>query len=87
MRGTPTAEDYAKLEQITGLNSGVVGIGELNPTLANRIINSGRQMVYPNGNLIDDPYIMNRMPYNKVFYDPASPVEQQYLISHGINLD
>lgn len=53
--------------------------------LINADVNEYRY-IYPNGHVIDDPLKagielrkLNNMKYNKVFYDPASPAEVNYI--------
>ena len=91
-RGTPTIKDYRKIEEDTGLDAGVVDIKDLNPELVDKIANSKGYFTYPNGEVTSsyhypqaysDKAVLNRMPYNKVFYDPASPVEEQWAIKNG----
>ena len=91
-RGTPTIKDYRKIEEDTGLDAGVVDIKNLNPELVDKIANSKGYFTYPNGRVTssyhyprtyNDKAVLNRMPYNKVFYDPASPVEEQWAIKNG----
>ena len=91
-RGTPTIKDYRKIEEDTGLDAGVVDIKDLNPELVDKIANSKGYFTYPNGKVTssyhypqayNDKAVLNRMPYNKVFYDPASPVEEQWAIKNG----
>lgn len=82
-RGTPTIKDYRKIEEDTGLDAGVVDIKVLNPELVDKIANSKGYFTYPNGKVTSDKAVLNRMPYNKVFYDPASPVEDQWRIKNG----
>lgn len=75
--------DYRKIEEDTGLDAGVVDIKVLNPELVDKIANSKGYFTYPNGKVTSDKAVLNRMPYNKVFYDPASPVEDQWRIKNG----
>lgn len=84
--------DYRKIEEDTGLDAGVVDIKVLNPELVDKIANSKGYFTYPNGKVTssyhypqayNDKAVLNRMPYNKVFYDPASPVEEQWAIKNG----
>ena len=91
-RGTPTIKDYRKIEEDTGLDAGVVDIKDLNPELVDKIANSKGYFTYPNGEVTSsyhypqaysDKAVLNRMPYNKVFYDPVSPVEEQWAIKNG----
>lgn len=52
---------------------------------------SSLDFVYPNGRIIKpssttvskETRLLNSMPYNKVFYDPASPVEHNWAIKNG----
>lgn len=94
-RGTPTIKDYRKIEKDTGLDAGVVDIKDLNPELVDKIANSKGYFTYPNGEVTSsyhypqaysDKAVLNRMPYNKVFYDPASPVEEQWAIKNGLKI-
>lgn len=73
--------DYRKIEEDTGLDAGVVDIKDLNPELVDKIANSKGYFTYPNGKVTSSYHY--RMPYNKVFYDPASPVEEQWAIKNG----
>ena len=91
-RGTPTIKDYRKIEEDTGLDAGVVDIKDLNPELVDKIANSKGYFTYPNGKVTSsyhypqaysDKAVLNSMPYNKVFYDPKSPVEEQWAIKNG----
>ena len=84
--------DYRKIEEDTGLDAGVVDIKDINPELVDKIANSKGYFTYPNGEVTSsyhypqaysDKAVLNRMPYNKVFYDPASPVEEQWAIKNG----
>ena len=55
---------------------------------------AGAEVPYPNGRVIDSDYfypqtnseknVLNRAPYNKVFYDPATAAEWDYKELHGI---
>ncbi|OKZ07535.1 MAG: hypothetical protein BHV75_15545 [Bacteroides oleiciplenus] len=93
-RGTPTVYDYAKLERSTGLDAGVIGIDEMNPQIVDYYMNAGAEVPYPNGRVIDYDYfypqinseknVLNRAPYNKVFYDPTTTAEWDYKELHGI---
>ena len=93
-RGTPTVYDYAKLERSTGLDAGVIGIDEMNPQIVDYYMNAGAEVPYPNGRVIDYDYfypqinseknVLNRTPYNKVFYDPTTTAEWDYKELHGI---
>lgn len=93
-RGTPTVYDYAKLERSTGLDAGVIGIDEMNPQIVDYYMYVGAEVPYPNGRIIDSDYfypqtnseknVLNRAPYNKVFYDPATAAEWDYKELHGI---
>lgn len=83
--------DYRKIEEDTGLDAGVVDIKDLNPELVDKIANSKGYFTYPNGKVTrsyhypqaySDKAVLNRMPYNKVFYDHASPVEEQWAIKN-----
>lgn len=93
-RGTPTVYDYAKLERSTGLDAGVISIDEMNPQIVDYYMYAGAEVPYPNGRVIDSDYfypqtnseknVLNRAPYNKVFYDPATAAEWDYKELHGI---
>lgn len=93
-RGTPIVYDYAKLERSTGLDAGVIGIDEMNPQIVDYYMNAGAEVPYPNGRVIDYDYfypqinseknVLNRTPYNKVFYDPTTTAEWDYKELHGI---
>lgn len=92
LRGTPSIEDYMYLDKLYGLESGTIGINELNPFIIKQIFKPGQTIRYPNGRSLDQNYfyrqintekdILEKAPYNKVFYDPASPVEYNY--KHGL---
>lgn len=94
-RGTPTIEDYDYLEKLYGLDAGIIGISELNPKRIEAIFKPGMIIRYPNGRELDQNYfyprinsekhLLEKAPYNKVFYDPASTVESDWAIQHGIN--
>ena len=87
-------DDYAKLERSTGLDAGVIGIDEMNPQIVDYYMNAGAEVPYPNGRVIDYDYfypqinseknVLNRTPYNKVFYDPTATAEWDYKELHGI---
>ena len=57
-------------------------------------MNAGAEVPYPNGRVIDYDYfypqinseknVLNRAPYNKVFYDPTTTAEWDYKELHGI---
>lgn len=57
-------------------------------------MNAGAEVPYPNGRVIDYDYfypqinseknVLNRTPYNKVFYDPTATAEWDYKELHGI---
>ena len=93
-RGTPTVYDYAKLERSIGLDAGVISIDEMNPQIVDYYMYAGAEVPYPNGRVIDSDYfypqtnseknVLNRAPYNKVFYDPATAAEWDYKELHGI---
>lgn len=85
-RGTPTLSDFRLLEKMTGLKSGVTSVSEYNEAIdaINRMSQGvAEQYVYPNGRAVgwninginNELTMLRQLPYNNVFYDPASHVE------------
>jgi hypothetical protein len=91
--GTPKLKDVRLLEEITGLKSGVSkldnnaikiindakGFNKLSLNEAEQVMNQ----TYPNGrgvNFVNDRevYITGELPYNNLFYDPATYAEAKY---------
>lgn len=92
--GTPKLKDVRLLEELTGLKSGVSkldknaikiindakGFDKLSLNEAEQIMNQ----TYPNGrgvNFVNDreAYITSELPYNSLFYDPATHAEVNYV--------
>lgn len=92
--GTPKFKDVRLLEELTGLKSGVSkldknaikiindakGFNRLSLNEAEQIMNQ----TYPNGrgvNFINDreAYVTSELPYNNLFYDPATHAEANYV--------
>ena len=92
--GTPKLKDVRLLEELTGLKSGVSkldknaikiindakGFNRLSLNEAEQIMNQ----TYPNGrgvNFINDreAYVTSELPYNNLFYDPATHAEANYV--------
>lgn len=86
--GTPTLDDYRLLEQQTGLSAGVEDISGLKKFITElKTAQDGSILKYPNGrpvikaggtyrNKLESELLnIQKMPYNKVFYDPATHAE------------
>lgn len=94
LRGTPTLKDAKALEQYTGLNAGVADVSlsipfkERAEAIMRNPFKNYELPKYPNGREFD-PSKHNKMPstlnspYNKLFYDPASDIEQQLGLTIG----
>lgn len=97
-RGTPTLSDFRLLEKMTGLKSGVTSGSEYNEAI-NAInhmlhdqVGAAKQYVYPNGRAVDwsinginnQLTMLRQLPYNNVFYDPASHVEFNWRHATGL---
>ena len=88
--GTPTLEDYRLLEQQTGLSAGVEDISGLKKFITQlKTAPDGSIFKYPNGRpvkvgdaykykLRDELLHMQKIPYNKVFYDPTTHAEDLF---------
>ena len=99
LRGTPTLSDFRLLEKMTGLKSGVTSVSEYNKAIdaISRMLHDqvgvAKQYVYPNGRAVDwsinginwQLKNLKQLPYNNVFYDPASYVESNW--RHAIGLE
>ena len=99
LRGTPTLSDFRLLEKMTGLKSGVTSVSEYNKAIdaINHMLHDqvgvAKQYVYPNGRAVGwninginwQLKNLKQLPYNNVFYDPASPVEYNW--RHAIGLE
>lgn len=91
-RGVPTYADALKLEQRTGLKAGVAPISEKtnfdawHKSLHSATIEDLHPYVYPNGNEQDpvstlmgtDGSNIDSTPYNNLWYQYASPVEENW---------
>ena len=92
--GTPKLKDVRLLEKITGLKSGVSKLDNNAIKIINSAkgfdklsLNEAEQVMkqmYPNGrgvNFINDreSYITSELPYNNLFYDPATHAEANYI--------
>lgn len=92
--GTPKFKDVRLLEKMTGLKSGVSKLDKNAMKIINDAkgfdklpLNEAEQVMkqtYPNGrgvNFINDreSYITSELPYNSLFYDPATHAEVNYV--------
>ena len=92
--GTPKLKDVRLLEELTGLKSGVTKLDKNAMKIINDAkgfdklsLNEAEQVMkqtYPNGrgvNFINDreSYITSELPYNSLFYDPATHAEVNYV--------
>lgn len=92
--GTPKLKDVRLLEELTGLKSGVSKLDKNAMKIINDAkgfdklpLNEAEQVMkqtYPNGrgvNFINDreSYITSELPYNSLFYDPATHAEADYV--------
>ena len=92
--GTPKLKDVRLLEKMTGLKSGVSKLDKNAMKIINDAkgfdklpLNEAEQVMkqtYPNGrgvNFINDreSYITSELPYNSLFYDPATHAEVNYV--------
>ena len=92
--GTPKLKDVRLLEELTGLKSGVSKLDKNAMKIINDAkgfdklpLNEAEQVMkqtYPNGrgvNFINDreSYITSELPYNSLFYDPATHAEVNYV--------
>lgn len=92
--GTPKLKDVRLLEELTGLKSGVSKLDKNAMKIINDAkgfdklpLNEAEQVMkqtYPNGrgvNFINDreSYITSELPYNSLFYDPATHAEANYV--------
>lgn len=92
--GTPKLKDVQLLEEMTGLKSGVSKLDKNAIKIINDAkgfdklsLNEAEQVMkqtYPNGrgvNFINDreSYITSELPYNSLFYDPATHAEVNYV--------
>lgn len=92
--GTPKFKDVQLLEKMTGLKSGVSKLDKNAMKIINDAkgfdklpLNEAEQVMkqtYPNGrgvNFINDreSYITSELPYNSLFYDPATHAEVNYV--------
>lgn len=92
--GTPKFKDVRLLEKMTGLKSGVSKLDKNAMKIINDAkgfdklpLNEAEQVMkqtYPNGrgvNFINDreSYITSELPYNSLFYDPATHAEADYV--------
>lgn len=92
--GTPKLKDVRLLEELTGLKSGVTKLDKNAMKIINDAkgfdklsLNEAEQVMkqtYPNGrgvNFINDreSYITSELPYNSLFYDPATHAEANYV--------
>lgn len=92
--GTPKLKDVRLLEELTGLKSGVTKLDKNAMKIINDAkgfdklsLNEAEQVMkqtYPNGrgvNFINDreSYITSELPYNGLFYDPATHAEANYV--------
>ena len=92
--GTPKFKDVRLLEKLTGLKSGVSKLDKNAMKIINDAkgfdklsLNEAEQVMkqtYPNGrgvNFINDreSYITSELPYNSLFYDPATHAEADYV--------
>lgn len=91
--GTPKLKDVRLLEEMTGLKSGVSKLNNNAIKIINDAkgfdklsLNEAEQVMkqtYPNGrgvNFVNDreAYITGELPYNNLFYDPATYAEAKY---------
>lgn len=91
--GTPKFKDVQLLEKMTGLKSGVSKLNSDAIKIINDAkgfdklsLNEAEQVmkqIYPNGrnvNFVNDreAYITGELPYNNLFYDPATYAESKY---------
>lgn len=97
-RGTPTLSDFRLLEKMTGLKSGVTSVSEYDKAIdaINHMLHDqvgvAKQYVYPNGRTVGwginginwQLKNLKQLPYNNVFYDPASPVEFNWRHAMGL---
>ena len=93
--GKPKLKDYKLLEDVTKLKAGVVDINEgknilnINKNFSSLSLNDAKKytdMIYPNGrdiNFLKDKFTLKH-PYNNVFYDPATPAEDNYIRNVGL---
>lgn len=92
--GTPKFKDVRLLEKMTGLKSGVSklnnnaikiindakGFDKLPLKEAKQVMNK----TYPNGRVVNftndrEAYVTSQLPYNNLFYDPATYAESKYV--------
>ena len=92
--GTPKLKDVRLLEEMTGLKSGVSklnnnaikiindakGFDKLSLNEAEQVMNQ----TYPNGRSVNftndrETYVTSQLPYNKLFYDPTTYAESNYV--------
>lgn len=91
--GTPKLKDVRLLEEMTGLKSGVSKLNNNAIKIINDAkgfdklsLNEAEQVmkqIYPNGRNVDfvndrEAYITGELPYNNLFYDPATYAEDKY---------
>ena len=92
--GTPKLKDVRLLEELTGLKSGVSNLDKNAMKIISSAkgfdklpLNEAEQVMkqtYPNGrgvNFVNDreSYITSELPYNSLFYDPATHAEVNYV--------